>query len=94
MKYIKDFSNYNPVLKLKVSEFIERNKTGLLHLWNKDKSEEENIKFLTNYFTEYPELMDDKIDLKKVTTLQSKSSIKNSAPILQNIGGVKDFRSF
>lgn len=94
MKYIKDFCNYNPVLNLKVSEFIERNKTSLLHLWDKDKSEEENMDFLTNYFTEYPELMDDKIDLKKVTTLQSKSSIKNSAPILQNIGGVRDFRSF
>jgi hypothetical protein len=94
MKFIKDFSNYNPVLNLKVSEFIERNKTGLLHLWDKEKSEEENIEFLTNYFTEYPELMDDKIDLKKVTTLQSKSSIRNTGPILQNIGGVKDFRSF
>lgn len=94
MKFIKDFSNYNPVLNLKVSDFIERNKTGLLHLWNKEKSEEENIEFLINYFTEYPELMDDKIDLKKITTIQSKSGLKNSTPILQNIGGVKDFRSF
>ncbi len=94
MKFIKDFSNYNPVLNLKVSEFIERNKTGLLHLWDKEKSEEENIEFLTNYFTEYTELMDDKIDFTKITMPQSKIGLKNGSPTLQNIGGVKDFRSF
>ena len=94
MKYIKDFSNYNPVLNLKVSEFIERNKTGLLHLWDKDKSEEENIEFLTNYFKEFPELMSDKIDFQNISLPKSKPGLRNSAPILQNIGGVKDFRSF
>jgi hypothetical protein len=94
MKFLKQFENWNPVVNKDVVDFIEKNKTHLLHLWDKDKSEEENMEFLTNYFREYPELMDDKIDLKKVTTLQSKSSIRNTGPILQNIGSTKDFRSF
>ena len=94
MKFLKQFENWNPVVNKDVVDFIEKNKKHLLHLWDKDKSEEENMEFLTNYFTEYPELMDDKIDLKKVTTLQSKSSIRNTGPILQNIGSTKDFRSF
>jgi hypothetical protein len=94
MKFLKQFENWNPVVNKDVVEFIEKNKTHLLHLWDKDKSEEENMEFLTNYFREFPELMDDTIDLKKITMPQSKIGIKNAAPILQNIGSVKDFRSF
>jgi len=90
----KYFENWNPVLNKEVLDFIERNKTSLLNLWDKEKSEEENIDFLTNYFTEYPELMNDKIDFTKITIPNSKFGLKNSTPILQNIGGVKDFRSF
>jgi hypothetical protein len=94
MKFLKQFENWNPVLNKEVLDFIERNKTSLLNLWDKEKSEEENIDFLTNYFTEYPELMNDKIDFTKITIPNSKFGLKNSTPILQNIGGVKDFRSF
>lgn len=92
--YLSYFENWNPVVNKEVVDFIEKNKTQLIHLWDKDKSEEENMEFLTNYFTEYPELMDDSIDFKNITIPQSKFGLKNSAPILQNIGSVKDFRSF
>ena len=52
------------------------------------------MEFLTNYFTENPQLMDDKIDFKNITSISPQSGIKNMAPKLMNIGGVKDFRSF
>jgi hypothetical protein len=38
--------------------------------------------------------MNSVINTDKVKTATPVSSIKNTAPILQNIGGVKDFRSF
>ena len=94
MKFLKEFSNWNPVLNQEIVEFIEKNKTHLLRLWNKDKSEEENIEFLTNYFREYPDLMNDTVSLKNMTIPQTKFGLRNSAPILQNIGSTKDFRSF
>lgn len=94
MKFLKYFENWSPVINKEVVDFIEKNKNRLLHLWDKEKSEQENMDFLTNYFTEYPELMDDTIDFESITIPNSKFGIKNSAPILQNIGGVKDFRSF
>ena len=94
MKFLKKFENWNPVVNKDVVDFIEKNKTRLLHLWNKDKSEEENMEFLTNYFTENPQLMDDKIDFKNIISVNPQSGIKNMAPKLMNIGGVKDFRSF
>ena len=94
MKFLKEFSNWNPVINKDVEEFIQKNKTHLMHLWDKDKSEEENIELLTKYFREFPELMNDTVDLKSMTIPQTKFGIKNSAPILQNIGGVADFRSF
>ena len=94
MKFLKQFENWNPALNKDVKDFIDQNKTNLIHLWNKDKSEEENMEFLTNYFTENPQLMDDKIDFKNITSISPQSGIKNMAPKLMNIGGVKDFRSF
>jgi peroxiredoxin len=94
MKFLKEFSNWNPVINKDVEEFIQKNKTHLMHLWNKDKSEEENIELLKKYFREFPELMNDTVDLKSMTIPQTKFGIKNSTPILQNIGGVADFRSF
>lgn len=94
MKFLKHFENWNPVVNKDVRDFIEKNKTHLLDLWDKEKSEEENMNFLTNYFTEYPELMDGNIDFKNITFPQSKAGLKNMAPILQNIGSTKDFRSF
>jgi len=38
--------------------------------------------------------MDDKIDFTKISIPNSKFGLRNTAPILQNIGSVKDFRSF
>lgn len=94
MKFLKHFENWNPIVNKDVEEFIQRNKTHLLHLWDKDKSEEENMEFLTNYFREFPELMNDTVDLKSMTIPKTKFGLRNSSPILQNIGNTKDFRSF
>lgn len=94
MKFIKEWSEWNPKLNREVLDFIETNKINLRHLWDDNKSEEENIKFLINYFTEYPNEMNSSINSDKVKTVTPVSGIKNAAPILQNIGGVKDFRSF
>jgi hypothetical protein len=92
--YLKYFENWDPVINKDVNDFINQNKTSLLHLWDKEKSEEENMEFLKNYFTENPDLMNDKINLKDIAIPQSKFGLKNSVPILQNTGGVNDFRSF
>jgi hypothetical protein len=94
MKFIKEWSEWNPVLNKDVLEFIEINKTNLQHLWDDDKSEEENMKFLIDYFTEYPDEMNSSINSDNIKTVTPLTGIKNTAPILQNIGGVKDFRSF
>lgn len=94
MKFIKEWSQWNPVLNQEVLEFIKTNKLNLRHLWDDSKSEEENIQFLVDYFTEYPDEMKSCLNTDKIKTILPVSSIKNAAPILQNIGGVKDFRSF
>jgi hypothetical protein len=94
MKFLKEFSSWNPVLNKEVLDFIETNKTRLLHLWDKEKSEEENMEFLTNYFTEYPELMKSDINISNIKIPNTDKGIRRYAPVLQNIGGVKDFRSF
>jgi hypothetical protein len=94
MKFIKEWSEWNPVLNKDVLEFIEINKKNLQHLWDGDKSEEENMKFLIDYFTEYPNEMNSSINPENVKLSLPIKSIKTAAPILQNIGGVKDFRSF
>ena len=94
MKFIKEWSEWNPTLNKQVLDYIEINKTNLRNLWDDSKSEEENMKFLVDYFTEYPDEMNSVINTDKVKTATPVSSIRNTAPILQNIGGVKDFRSF
>ena len=94
MKFIKEWSEWNPVLNKKVLEFIEINKTNLRNLWDDSKSEEENMKFLIDYFTEYPDEMKSYINPDNIKTVMSKAGMKNSTPILMNIGGVTDFRSF
>jgi hypothetical protein len=94
MKFIKEWSQWNPTLNKKVLDFIETNKTNLRHLWDDDKSEEENIQSLIDYFTEYPDEMNSSINSDNIKTVMSKAGMKNSAPILMNIGGVTDFRSF
>lgn len=94
MKFIKEWSQWNPVLRKEILEFIETNKPNLRHLWDDSKSEEENVIFLVDYFTEYPDEMKSCLSTDKIKTLSPVSSIKNAAPMLQNIGGVKDFKSF
>ena len=94
MKFIKEWSEWNPDLNKKVKDYVELNKTQLRSMWDDEKSEEENIQFLIDYFTEYPDEMNSVINVDKVQTVRPVTGIKNTAPILQNIGGVKDFRSF
>ena len=94
MKFIKEWSEWNPDLNKKVRDYIELNKTQLRGMWDDEKSEEENEQFLIDYFTEYPDEMNSVINVDKVQTVKPITGIKNTAPILQNIGGVKDFKSF
>ena len=94
MKFIKEWSEWNPELNKKVRDYIELNKTQLRSMWDDEKSEEENEQFLIDYFTEYPDEMNSVINVDKVQTVRPVTGIKNTAPILQNIGGVKDFKSF
>ena len=93
-KSIKEWSEWNPVLNKKALDFIEINKVHLKHLWDDDMNEEENIQFLVDYFTEYPDEMNFPINIDNIKTVISKAGMKNSAPILMNIGSVTDFRSF
>ena len=88
MKFLKEWSEWNPVVNQKVLDFVETNKTKLLHLWDDSLSEEENIKFLINYFTEFPDVMNSSINADKVKSVKPISGIRNAAPVLQNIGGV------
>lgn len=93
MKFLKEFSNWNPSTNKDVLDFIDKNKPYLFaNLYDKNKSDEENEQELKNFFTEYPELM--KGEFKNIKTIFPEVSMKNAAPILMNIGGVKDFRSF
>jgi peroxiredoxin len=74
MKFIKEWSEWNPVLNKKVLDFIEINKTNLKNIWNDDMSEEENIKFLVDYFTEYPDEMNSSINIDNIKTLYLKAT--------------------
>ena len=94
MKFIKEWSNWNPDLNKQVLDYIEINKSKLSHLWDDEKSEEENMAFLIDYFTEYPDEMNSIINVDKVKTVKPITGIKNTVPVFQNIGGVKDFKSF
>jgi peroxiredoxin len=88
MKFIKEWSEWNPVLNKKVLDFIEINKTNLKNIWNDDMSEEENIKFLVDYFTEYPDEMNSSINPDNIKKVISKGDMRSSVPILMNIGGI------
>lgn len=95
MKYLKEFSSWNPSLNKDVKDFIEKNKSYLIaNLYDRNKSDEENEEDIINFFTEYPDLMRGEIDIKNIQSVKSQTSITNVSPILMNIGGVKDFRSF
>lgn len=94
MKFIKEFSQWNPTLRKKVIEFIDDNKPNLKKLWDDSKTEDENIKSLIDYFMDNPDEMSSYLNSDNIQTILPSSSIKNMAPVLQNIGGVKDFKSF
>lgn len=87
MKFIKEWSEWNPTLNKEVLDFVETNKMNLRHLWDDSKSEEENMKFLVDYFTEYPDQMKSSINVDKVKSVTPISGIRNTVPTLQNIGG-------
>ncbi len=93
MKFIKEWNEWDPTLSKRVLDYIEANKTHLRSLWDDDISEEENMKFLIDYFTEYPDEMSS-LNPNNVKTFISKIGMKNSTPILTNIGGALDFKSF
>lgn len=93
MRYLKEWNEWNPKINKQVKEFVEDNKHNLPHLWDDDLSEEENIDNMINHFTEYPDEMKSILNGDNVTLPTSKIGLKNSAPILQNIGGVHDFKS-
>jgi hypothetical protein len=40
MKFIKEWSEWNPTLNKKVLDYIETNKIHLRNLWDDDRSEE------------------------------------------------------
>jgi hypothetical protein len=92
--YLSYFENWNPVKSKEVIDWVEQNKYNLPNLWNKDLSEEENIEFMINYFTEFPDEMKTEFDNKVIAKPISKATLRNSAPVLQNIGNFNDFRSF
>ena len=92
--YIKEYSNWNPKINKEVKEFVEDHKYNLPQLWDDNLSEDENVEKMIKYFTKYPDEMKSIINGDKLTLPMNKSTnIKNGAPILQNIGGVHDFKS-
>ena len=95
MKFLKEWSSWNPVLNKEVLDFIEKNKSYLIYnFYDKEKSDEENMQMLIDYFTEYPDEMKSSINSKNIRTILPVTGLRNSSPILQNIGVVKDFKSF
>jgi hypothetical protein len=94
MKYILEYSQYNPTLIQKAKEFVENNYLKFPKLWNKELSDDENIQNMINYFVEFPDEMDSNLDLDRVNQPIKGYDFRGNAPILQKIGGVKDFKSF
>lgn len=96
MNFIKEWSEFNPNLDKKVKDFVDTNKYNLPDLWDDELSEEDNINFMIDYFSKYPQEMNSELnpDNIKKATRNRFGSLRNYAPVLQNIGGVYDFRSF
>lgn len=90
MNYIKEFKEFNPVLDLKVKEYVEDNKYNIPELWDNNISEEENVQFMLKYFSEYPNEMNHSINLDNVKKASQKSNSLDYAPRLTNIGGVNE----
>jgi len=93
MKYLKEYSKWNPKVNREVKEFVEDRKYNLPHLWDDNLSEDENIDKMIKYFTKYPDEMKSILNGDNVILPASKIGLKNAAPIVQNIGGVHDFKS-
>lgn len=93
MKYIKKYNEtWNPILNKEVNDYVQKNKYNLPELWNKNLTDDENIEFLINYFTKYPDQMKSKE--YNFHEPNNKGDFRNNAPILQKIGGINDFRTF
>lgn len=88
MKFIKEWSEYNPKIDSEVKDFVEINKYNLPHLWQDDLTEDENINFMINYFKEFPEEMKSNINVDNIVKLVPTNSYISNAPILQKIGDV------
>ena len=90
MKFIKEFSSWNPVVNLEVTNFINKNKGYLMHLWDDEKSEEEeeNSLFGPDEETE-TETDKDYILPKNLTTLtfgdNFNQNVDNLPPNLQTL---------
>jgi len=93
MKFIKEFNQFNPVINKKATDWVNDNKYLLTHLWNDDLSEDENIEFMVDYFTKYPDEMNRYIKMKKVSQ-EIPNSLLTNVPKFQNIGSTTDFKSF
>jgi len=96
MNFIKEWSEFNPNLDKKVKDFVDINKYNLPHLWDDELSEEDNINFMIDYFRKYPQEMNSELNIDNIkkATRNRFGSLRNYAPVLNNIGGVYDFRSF
>lgn len=93
MKYIKEFKQYNPKLNKKVYDYVQDVKYRLPDLSDKELTEEENEKFLINYFTEFPSEMNNlNFDKIKKASQNYSNSLSAEVPQLQNLGGTVDFR--
>lgn len=89
MKFIKEWSEYKPDLQKKIKDFVEINKYNLPELWDDNLSEDENIEFMIDYFTKYPDEMKSELNIdniKKAT--QNRFGSLDYSPVFQNIGGV------
>jgi hypothetical protein len=86
------FESWNPTLNKEVKNYVEMNKYNLPELWNNELSEDENIDFMINYFTKYPDQM--RTREYKIKSTKRDGDFRNNVPIVQNIGGVEDFRTF
>lgn len=95
MKFIKEWNEFQPDLAKKVRDYVDSVKYRLPHLWDNDLTEEENVDFFINYFTEFPNEMNN-VDFNKIKKAsQNKSNpLAGYAPSIQNLGGTTDFRGF
>lgn len=66
-----------------IRNYVEETKYRQPELWDNELSEEENVNFMIDYFTKYPNEM-------KFVNVNVKQTHNIKPPILQNIGGVSE----